>query len=78
MLEAKEKYLERARERAAVDPSLAFELGLAVLVGIEELKQFEAYAGRSLRTHYTTHFPLEGESELRLTLQRAEAPDAAR
>lgn len=76
MREEKERFLDRARRKAAEDPKFAAEVGVMLLTGIEEVIQMEAYAGNDLQHSYVTHFPFPGEGEWTFTIERRENADA--
>jgi hypothetical protein len=76
MSEEKERFLDRARRKAAADPKFAAEIGVMLLTGIEEVIQMETYAGSDLYHSYVTHFPVPGDGEWTFTIERRENPDA--
>lgn len=76
MREEKERFLVRARRKAADDIQFAAELGVMLLTGIEEVLQMEAYAGTNLDHSYVTHFPVPGDGEWTFTIARREDADA--
>lgn len=76
MREEKERFLDRARRKAADDIQFAAELGVMLLTGIEEVSQMENYAGKDLHHAYVTHFPVPGDGEWKFTIERRESTDA--
>ena len=76
MREEKERFLDRARRKAADDVQFAAELGVMLLTGIEEVIQMETYAGSDLDHTYVTHFPVPGDGEWTFTIERSGGTDA--
>jgi hypothetical protein len=76
MREEKERFLDRARRKAAEEPQFAAELGVMLLTGIEEVIQMETYAGSDLHHSYVTHFPVPGDGDWTFTIARREVTDA--
>lgn len=75
MREEKERFLVRARRKAAEDPQFAARLGLMLLTGIEEVIQMESYAGTDLHHSYVTHFPVPGDGDWTFIIERREIAD---
>lgn len=75
MREEKRPYFDRAVARLNGEPELALQLGLAMLVGMEEVGAMEAFAGAALHHTYHSHFPMPDGQFWQFSLAKGK-PDA--
>lgn len=76
MSDVKRNARKLAEEFAAREPELTRTLGIILIMGMEEIRSVEKFAGTELAHTYRTHFPMGDGQMWHLTLAKEEATDA--